>query len=109
MSHVKIPKEGVARWNEWRVKHPETQPLLAGADLRREMLRGVNLRDADLAGANLRDANLRYADLSGSTPPARDNGPCDRTWRVLSAAFISWIARRILQRRPAAHGTWPRR
>ena len=41
--HVALLKQGVAAWNEWRLKNPNTVPDLSGADL----------GGADLGGANL--------------------------------------------------------
>ena len=62
-------KEGVAAWNQWRIEHPNINPVLSGADLSRANLRGANLigtrlRGVDLSGARLIKANLRGADLS---------------------------------------------
>lgn len=46
--HLALLKRGVGFWNEWKVRNPNVQPDLRGADLR-----GANLRSADLSGANL--------------------------------------------------------
>ena len=61
--------EGVAKWNRRRLAD-EVIPSLAGADLRKAILRGADLRKADLRkailrGADLREADLREADLDG--------------------------------------------
>jgi uncharacterized protein YjbI with pentapeptide repeats len=66
--HVALLKQGVAAWNEWRHKNPETRPDLIEADLSEANLSGANLigailLGANLIGANLIGANLRYADL----------------------------------------------
>ena len=52
-NQLKIIKEGVEVWNNWRKEHQTT----------RVDLRGAILRDADLSGANLDGANLSKADL----------------------------------------------
>src|SRR5688500_8201938 len=75
--HLKILKQGIAAWNEWRQEYPDERPSLREADLRALDLSGLNLTDtnlrrvdlrgATLTGANLRRADLRRADLSGAT------------------------------------------
>jgi uncharacterized protein YjbI with pentapeptide repeats len=52
---------GAAAWNDWRRRHPETKPDLAGAQLR-----GLDLSSADLGEADLRRADLRGAILRGA-------------------------------------------
>jgi uncharacterized protein YjbI with pentapeptide repeats len=79
-----IIKQGVAAWNQWRMRVAVEGPDLNGADLRGADLREANLfrvdlresnlstaificadlRGADLRAANLREADLRAADLS---------------------------------------------
>ncbi|WP_220205611.1 toll/interleukin-1 receptor domain-containing protein [Reticulibacter mediterranei] len=76
--HVKIIRQGIAVWNEWRKKYPEVRPDLRdenfngadfnGADFNRARLNGARLNDTTLRGAWLNDANmssvnLRRADL----------------------------------------------
>jgi uncharacterized protein YjbI with pentapeptide repeats len=63
--HVALLKQGVAAWNEWRLKNP--RPNLSGVNLGGADLREVNLRGADLSGANLGKANLSGADFSGAS------------------------------------------
>lgn len=62
--YLKILKQGVKAWNEWRDKHPEIPPVLIGADLRDAKLSRADLSGTDLRGADLKDADLRDADLS---------------------------------------------
>jgi len=56
---LKILKEGVVTWNQWRSENHELFPDLSGVNLS-----GANLRGADLRGADLGEANLSGADLS---------------------------------------------
>ncbi len=56
---LKVLKEEVQAWNQWRAKNLGLQVDLFGADLS-----GADLRQADLKGADLRQANLWKADLS---------------------------------------------
>jgi uncharacterized protein YjbI with pentapeptide repeats len=80
--HVKILRQGVSVWNEWRIRHPDIPLDLADAILRETDLSGADLRgailvDSDLfgtklIGADLRDAmlnatNFSHANLSGAT------------------------------------------
>ncbi|MGH9751689.1 MAG: pentapeptide repeat-containing protein, partial [Blastocatellia bacterium] len=57
--HLKILKQGVETWNQWRKDNPEVTP-----DLGEALLRGTNLSKADLIGATLSKANLSGANLS---------------------------------------------
>jgi hypothetical protein len=56
-----ILKLGVAAWNEWREKHPDS-----AADLGEAYLSGADLSGADLTGADLDAADLTYANLRGA-------------------------------------------
>ena len=74
--HVKILKQGVEAWNNWREENPDIKPDLIEADLSEADLteadlswadlRKAKLSGADLSGADLSEATLRKADLSGS-------------------------------------------
>ena len=72
--HLKILKQGVRVWNQWRITELSgVIPDLSGADLRRENLciyEGnlieADLRRANLCGANFAGTNLSFADLSGA-------------------------------------------
>ena len=59
--HLKILKQGVEAWNEWREKNPQITPDLSKANLYKADLSG-----ADLGGANLYKADLSVADLTGA-------------------------------------------
>jgi len=69
--HLKIRKQGVEVWNEWRKNNPEERPDFSGTKLIGVDLRGANLNNADLSGTDLTgvllaDADLSEADLSGA-------------------------------------------
>jgi len=71
--HLRIIRQGVNIWNEWREKHPELIPDLSGADLSevdlsKADLSGANLSKAYLGGADLFMANLSRASLTGAIP-----------------------------------------
>jgi uncharacterized protein YjbI with pentapeptide repeats len=63
-------RRGRVAWNEWRLAHPETQPMLAGEDLTDcDRLDGydfsyANLTQANLAGVSLMGANFHQAILA---------------------------------------------
>lgn len=55
-AHLEMLREGVEKWNEWRITNPEMKP-----DLRMASLMGVTLNKIDLRGANLIRAQLNGA------------------------------------------------
>ncbi len=59
--HLKILKQGIRVWHQWRKDHLGIMPNLSGADLV-----GTDLSGADLTFANLTSANLKNADLTGA-------------------------------------------
>jgi uncharacterized protein YjbI with pentapeptide repeats len=59
--HLKILRQGVAAWNEWRKTSRKLRPDLSEADLHE-----AHLSEADLSGANLILTNLEWADLTGA-------------------------------------------
>ncbi len=71
--HLKILKQGVEVWNQWREENPDVEPALSDPNLRSAHLeyahfRGVDLRgghfeNADLWGASLRGIDFRHVDL----------------------------------------------
>jgi uncharacterized protein YjbI with pentapeptide repeats len=85
--HVKIIKQGVAHWNNWRVENPDVVPDLAWANLvgidlsganleganmklafcRGGNLEGINFRNANLYGINLEESNSKSADMEDAT------------------------------------------
>jgi uncharacterized protein YjbI with pentapeptide repeats len=58
---LKMLKQGVAAWNEWR--REDIKVDLSRADLYLADLCLANLNGADLSGANLFDANLSNVNL----------------------------------------------
>jgi len=69
--HLKLLKQGVILWNQWRMEHADILPdlhdlSLAALDLRGVNLSGANLSGANLSKANLVEANFAEADLRGA-------------------------------------------
>jgi uncharacterized protein YjbI with pentapeptide repeats len=75
-NHLKILKQGIKAWNQWRMRNRDIEPDLEGTEfyalelgygteIEGLDLWGANLRGADLSGANLARANLWLAKLSG--------------------------------------------
>ena len=62
--HLKILKQGIASWANWREKNLTIGPDLYEADLKNMNLSGVDLTWANLGKANLEGANLRDIDLT---------------------------------------------
>jgi uncharacterized protein YjbI with pentapeptide repeats len=58
---LKILKQGVEVWNEWRQEHPDEE-----IDLFEARLGGANLFEVDLREADLREADLKWAHLGGA-------------------------------------------
>jgi len=56
--HLKILKQRVEAWNEWREKNPQITPDLSKANLIMADLSGANLNKAVLIGADLIMTNL---------------------------------------------------
>ena len=61
--HLKILKQGVEAWNEWRRRNPHLIRDPSWPDLSQADLRGANLRGAKLDGALFTQADLRVAEL----------------------------------------------
>lgn len=69
--HLKILKQGIGVWNNWRKNNPDVKPDLSyanldKANLNESDLRHVNLLNASLSGASLISANLKLANLAGA-------------------------------------------
>ena len=59
--HLRILRQGVSTWNQWRDEH-----LNIGVDLSRAKLSGAHLGGADLRVAQLSGADLSAAFLYGA-------------------------------------------
>lgn len=66
VKHLKILKQGVAIWNDWRINNPEILPDLIGVNLKNKNLAGINLSNTDLRGINFSNTNLSGANFCGS-------------------------------------------
>ncbi|HKX31732.1 MAG TPA: pentapeptide repeat-containing protein [Blastocatellia bacterium] len=51
--HLQILKQGIEKWNEWRLSSRDVRPNLNEANLGGGDLRGISLSGANLSGANL--------------------------------------------------------
>ncbi len=64
--HLRIIKQGVDGWNQWRKDNPEVEPDLSGANLKGLDLKGLDLKEADFNGADIRGTNFKGAELEGA-------------------------------------------
>ena len=64
--HLRILKQGVVEWNQWREDHRNEIVDLTGADLAGADLAGAHLTEARLTEARLTEAALAGADLTGA-------------------------------------------
>jgi uncharacterized protein YjbI with pentapeptide repeats len=69
--HVKIIRQGVAAWNQWRKEHPDITPDLSrwhawNKNYDWANLAGVELTEANFSNTSLRDANFNKAILGGA-------------------------------------------
>lgn len=62
--HLKILKEGVDVWNNWRSNNPEIEPDLKGANLQNLDLANINLSKTDIRSVNFIKTNLQGANLT---------------------------------------------
>ena len=63
--HLKILKQGVIAWNQWREENPDVIPELAGVKLSDVELNGINLMSADLRGSNLSHIMFTRSNIIG--------------------------------------------
>lgn len=64
--HIKILKQGVGFWNEWRKYNPEILPDLSGEVLKYGELSEINFINTNLMGADLELVDFHKADLGGA-------------------------------------------
>ena len=91
---LRLLKQGVKAWDDWRKRAPDTRVDLRKANLSGTNLGKVDLSEADLSGANLREAglgwaNLRAADLSRADLSRADLSGADLIGSNLSGADLS--------------------
>jgi uncharacterized protein YjbI with pentapeptide repeats len=82
--HLKILKQGIEAWKEWRRQYPSLRPDLTEADLI-----GANLTGANLIGADLSRVDLSQADLSGASLTEADLTEANLIEADLSRADLS--------------------
>ncbi len=87
--HLRILREGVESWNEWRGHNRKLIPGLNGTDLRRGSFREADLSRTDLSGANLSEADLRLANLCEANLSGADLSKADLRRANLSNADLS--------------------
>jgi hypothetical protein len=100
--HLKILKQSIEDWNQWRANNPYVRPDLSWADLSGENLSGANfsrtdlslvnffstvLREADFSAANLTGANLIAAELD----QAILTGACLKNWNTDSMTSLEGV------------------
>ncbi len=91
--HLKILKQGVEAWNEWRRLNPNIRPDLEEAVLDYENLRRVNFNEAwlylaDLFGADLTEANLNKANFSNADLRAAKLIYADLKGTIISSSYL---------------------
>ncbi len=62
--HLKILRQGISVWNQWRDEHREIRPDFVRAHFNRADLAEADFSGADFSGAALNEANLKSANLS---------------------------------------------
>ncbi|MGK7957878.1 MAG: pentapeptide repeat-containing protein [Crocosphaera sp.] len=62
--HLKILKEGVHVWNDWRFHNPEIEPDLSGISLKNLDLAEIDLSKTDIRSVNFINTNLQGANLT---------------------------------------------
>ncbi len=82
--HLTILKQGIKKWNQWRIKNSNVRPALKMVDLRGAFLAGANLENANLEGSYLAGANLKNTNLKGAILTRANLSDCDLTHANLS-------------------------
>ena len=81
--HLKIIKQGVSVWNEWRNTQSDVVPELSNANLN-----GKNLSSINFESANLIDANLSYSNLIRASLQNADLGGADLSLAKVNRANL---------------------
>jgi hypothetical protein len=87
--HLKILKQGVYHWNEWRWENRDVRPDFSRADLTGADLKGADLSEADLHGADLSEACLFSADLREADLSEANLAGAELLWAHLYGANLS--------------------
>lgn len=100
--HLKILKQSVDAWNQWRANNPLVRPDLSWTDLSGENLTGVNFSRTDLSLVNffstvLTGADFSAADLTGANLIAAEldqaifTGACLKNWNTDSMTSLQGV------------------
>lgn len=87
--HLKILKQGVHVWNDWRLNTPYEMPDLTEADLSGMNLTEAIFSDTNLSNAILIEANLDRANLTGANLTGADLNAVILRYSDLSNADLS--------------------
>ena len=63
VEQLKLIKQGVEKWNQWREQNSNIKPDLSESDLRQAYLQKANLSHANLNKVKLQFSNLTGANL----------------------------------------------
>jgi len=86
---LKILKQGVDAWNQWRITNLGTKVDMSKANLSKANLSTANLSKANLSTANLSKANLIWANFRGADLSGADLSGADLSGAILSGANLS--------------------
>jgi uncharacterized protein YjbI with pentapeptide repeats len=87
--HLKILKQGVEIWNDWRESNQAESPNLFDADLSFTDLGSADLTSADLSAAKLNGANLSFANLTAANFTAANLTGANLSFANLNIANLS--------------------
>jgi len=95
--HLSLLQQGVAIWNEWRIRNPGSLPDLSGTNLSDASLSESNLGGANLSGAKLIRANLYGADLKDTDLRASVKSlSSDQSQRQITLEAAEFVLRTIV-------------
>lgn len=73
---LKIFKQGVEVWNQWREEHPDVNIDLRRANLKNKNLNGINFCGADIRGTDFQNSQLVKADFTQTKAGLTCRGIC---------------------------------